>query len=125
MKINIGSKNPAKINALKEIIKDYPKLSSAKVVSIDASSNVSEQPKSLKEAIKGAKNRAKNSFLNCDYSFGVESGIFKVVESNSGYMDVCICSIFDGNNFYLGFSSVWEVPKEILKHIIKENLDMN
>ncbi len=125
MKINIASKNPAKVDALKEIIRNYPLLREAEVVSFLANSGVSDQPKSFKETIRGAKNRANKAYKNCHYSFGIESGLIKVPESNSGYMDFCACAIFDGKEIYLGFSSFWEVPKRILHYIIDKNLNMS
>lgn len=54
MKVAVGSKNPAKINAVKAAFKktDY------EIVSIDAESGVSDQPMSDEETIRGAVNRA-------------------------------------------------------------------
>lgn len=51
MRVAIGSKNPAKINAVKNVFKD-------EIISVDAESGVSEQPMSDEETIKGAINRA-------------------------------------------------------------------
>jgi inosine/xanthosine triphosphatase len=54
MKVAVGSKNPAKINAVKAAFQetDY------EIVSIDAESGVSDQPMSDEETIRGAVNRA-------------------------------------------------------------------
>ena len=121
MKINIGSKNKAKIEALKEILKEYPDFLNAEVVSKDVASEVSDQPKSLDETIKGAMNRAKNSFMDCSYGFGLESGLMKVPETKSGYMDFTACAIFDGKIFHLGLSSCFEYPPKVVDYILKEN----
>lgn len=68
-KIAIGSKNPAKIKALKNVVKKiWPK---AKVVAIKVPSGVKEQPTSEKEAIKGAFNRAKLSLQRTKADFGI------------------------------------------------------
>lgn len=125
MKLNVGSKNPVKVQALEEIILDYPYLKDAELTPVEAASNVSDQPKSLEETVQGAMNRAKNSFLDCQYSFGIESGLMAVPNTKSGYMDVCVCAIFDGSQYHLGLSSAWEAPKEVTDLMINDGLDMN
>lgn len=125
MKIKIASKNPTKVKALKEIILDYEELKNAEVISESFFSGVEEQPKSLEETIQGAMNRSRNVYNDCEYSFGIESGIMKVPHTKSGYMDVCACAIYDGKEYHLGLSSAWEPPKEIIDYIINEGLDMS
>ena len=123
MKINVGSKNNVKIEAVEETIQNYSFLRNSEVTGIEVLSNVSEQPKSLEETIVGAKNRAKNAFRNCDFSFGIESGLFKVPETKSNYIDICACVILDGKNFHIGMSSAFEYPKEVMELILKDGLD--
>ena len=125
MKINIGSKNEVKIGAVKEIIQNYPILKNSDVVGFEVKTEVSNQPKSLEETICGAKNRAKNSFQNCNLSFGMEGGLFKVPYSKSGYMEICACVIFDGKNFHLGMSSAFEFPKKVMELILNDGLDVS
>ena len=126
MKINIGSTNKSKINAVSEIIKDYEHLSAARIEGIEANSGVSAQPKSLDETIMGAMNRAKSVFGDCDYSIGLESGLMSVPNTKSGYMDVCVCAIYDGKEFHLGLSSAWEFPdKKVTDLMLKDGLDMS
>ena len=108
--INIGTKNPQKIDAVKEVLIEYPDFKDSKINGIAADSKVSEQPKSMDETITGAINRAKNCFLNCDYSIGLESGLMKVPYTKTGYMDFTACAIYDGNKIHLGFSSAFEYP---------------
>ncbi len=125
MIINIGSKNLVKIDALKEILIDYPRLKDAEVFPLEAGSGVADQPKSLDETISGAMNRAKSAFQNCDYSVGIESGLMKVPKTNTGYMDVSACAIFNGQEYFLGLSSAWEPPKKVVEFMIQEGMDMN
>ncbi|NCU44520.1 DUF84 family protein [Candidatus Falkowbacteria bacterium] len=125
MIIKIASQNPTKVEALREIIQDYSGLKTAKVVAVDGRSEVSEQPKSLEETICGAMNRSRNSFGDCNYSFGLESGLMAVPHTKTGYMDVCVCSIFDGSNYHLGLSSAWEAPIKVVDYMVNEGLDMN
>ena len=96
MKIKIASQNQVKVEALKEILQDYPHLRNAEVIAVGVSSEVNNQPKSLEETIKGAINRSRNAYSSCNYSFGIESGLMAVPHTKTGYMDVCVCAIFDG-----------------------------
>ena len=125
MIIKIASQNPTKVEALREIIQDYPNLKMSEVVAISVPSEVSEQPRSLEETIRGAMNRSRNAFSDCYYSFGVESGLMAVPYTKTGYMDVCVCSIFDGSNYHLGLSSAWEAPTKVVDYMVNEGLDMN
>lgn len=125
MKINIGSKNQVKIDALKEILQDYPHLKDAEIILTEALSEVNDQPKSLEATVSGATNRAKNAFKDCNYSFGIESGLMAVPNTKTGYMDVCVCAIFDGKEYHLGLSSAWEAPREVINYILNDGLDMD
>jgi len=126
MKIKIGSMNKSKIEAVEEILRDYPHLAQAEVIGIEVESGVANQPKSLEEVVLGAKNRARNVFSGCDYSIGLEAGLMAVPGTKSGYMDVTVCAIYNGQEFYLGLSSAWEFPNPaIMKTIIDDGLDMS
>ncbi len=125
MKINIGSKNPVKVEAVREVLLDYPRLKDAETFSLDVLSEVGDQPKSLEETVQGAMNRAKNAFQDCDYSFGLESGLMVVPHTHTGCMDVCVCAIFDGEEYHLGLSSAWEAPKKVVDFMLHEGLNMN
>lgn len=114
MKIKVASLNPQKIQAVQDTILDYEILREAIVEGISADSGVSDQPKSLEETVNGAINRAKNAFVDCDLSFGIESGLISVPNTKSGYMDLCFCAIYDGKEVHLGCSSIFEVPKKIM-----------
>lgn len=126
MKIKVGSMNKSKVEAVEEILKDYPHLASAEVVGAESESGVADQPKSLEEVVTGAKNRAQNVFSDCDYSIGLEAGLMAVPGTKSGFMDVTACAIYDGQEFHLGLSPAWEFPNpEIMKTILNEGLDMS
>ncbi len=124
MILHIGSTNKVKVAALAEIAKEYPLIATADVQAVDVPSGVSGQPKTLDETIQGAMNRAKNAFVGATYSFGLESGLMAVPHTKSGFMDVCVCAIFDGSEFHIGLSSAWEAPAEVMKHMMEEGLDM-
>ena len=123
MKINIGSKNPIKIEAAREAFQNY--FNDLEIKGIDVDSGVSAQPKTLDEITIGAKNRAINSFHNCKYSVGLEAGIYKVPNTLSGYCDSCCCMIYDGENVIgVGFSPAFEYPKQVIDKIFNEGMEV-
>jgi inosine/xanthosine triphosphatase len=125
MKVHVGSTNKSKIDAVAEILKEYPHLADAEVIGVQAESNVGNQPLTLDDTVRGATNRAKASFHDCELSIGIESGLMVVPGSKSGYMDVCVCAIYDGDQFHIGLSSAWEFPDQrITRSIVEEGLDM-
>lgn len=126
MKIVVGSKNPAKVEAVRELLQDYPHLKDAEVVGVEVSSGVSEQPKSLEEITTGATNRAKNAYVECNYAIGLEAGFMPVPGAKSGYLNVTACAIHDGTNTHLGLSSAFETPDlETMRLVTEEGLDFS
>ena len=126
MKVNVGSQNKAKVWAVAEILEEYEHLKDAQVDGIAVGSGVSAQPKSLDETITGAKNRARDAYQNCAYAVGIESGLMHVPQSKSGYMDVCVCAIYDGNEYHIGLSSAWEFPdRSVTNLMVIDSLDMS
>lgn len=81
MKIIIGSKNPAKIGA----VKNFFQAENTEFVSLDIPSGVNEQPFSDEETIQGAVNRAMNALKDGkgDIGIGLEGG---VQETSHGLM---------------------------------------
>ncbi len=125
MKIIVGSTNPVKVEAVRETISDYNFLKEAEVIGVAVSSRVSNQPKSLDETVTGAMNRARYAFKNCDYSIGLEDGLMRVPWTKMGYMNICVCDIFDKKEHCLGLSSAFEYPTEVIRLVLKEGLDIN
>ena len=125
IRINVASKNQMKVEAVREVVPLYDLLRGAEVVSVEAKSDVSEQPRSLEETIQGAINRAKSAFNSCTYSVGIESGIMPVPHTKTGFMDFSACVIYDGKNCHLGLSSAFEFPIAVTKMINEQGLDAN
>lgn len=124
MKIVVGSQNEVKVNAVKELLCEYPHLCDAEVTAVDVPSGVDEQPKSLEETVRGAMGRAKAARGEAEYGLGIESGLMEVPYTKSGYMDVCVCAIYDGSDYHLGLSSAWEAPREVARYMIEDGLNM-
>ena len=125
MKINIGTTNNCKVEAVKEVMAITKGFEKSELTPIKVDSGIDDQPKSLEETITGAQNRAKAAFSNCDYSIGLESGLMKVPEAKTGYMDGCVCVIYDGEKFHMGLSSFFECPIEVTRLMIEDGLDMS
>ena len=60
MKVIVGSKNPVKLNATRNVLERI--YSNIEVSSVDVDSEVPDQPFGLDQTIKGAINRAKNAY---------------------------------------------------------------
>ena len=125
IKIGVGSTNPVKVNAVKDIIPGYSILSGGEVVSVNTPSQVSEQPKSIAETVQGAKNRALAAFGGHDLGFGLESGLIEVPGTKTGMMDCGVCAIYDGEDYSIGISSAFECPPKVMELVHKEGLDLN
>jgi inosine/xanthosine triphosphatase len=124
MKINTGSKNKTKIQAVVDAVKLYPKLfPQAEVVGIDVKVEQFGHPKNLEETIKGAIQRARESYIDCDYSFGLEGGLMEVPYTKTGFMEVGACAIYDGKNMHIGLSPAFEWPVKVNKLIIGGKAD--
>jgi inosine/xanthosine triphosphatase len=125
MKISVGSQNPSKIEAVQDLIQDYKELQQAEVISVSTDSGVADQPLSLDETIQGAMNRAQNCFNESKYGIGLEAGLITVKYSGrERHMNVCAAIIYDGKDFYLGLSSLFELPQSVSMHINQgENLN--
>jgi inosine/xanthosine triphosphatase len=128
MLIAIGSTNVVKVQAVEELVKEYPKLQNARIVSLSVPSEISAQPITMDETIQGAKNRARNAFKacqDCSYSFGIESGLFEAPGAQTGFLNVCVCCIYNGQDFHIGFSTGFEVPAPILHYITEHKMDLS
>lgn len=85
MKIVVASKNPVKIQASKKAFEAVFK-TEVELITLDVASGVSEQPKTDKESLQGALNRAKaarEQIKDADYYIGLEAGI---EDSSEGMM---------------------------------------
>ena len=49
---------------------------------------------------------------------GIESGMYEVLEADSGYMDHCICAIYNGEKYFLGFGPSFEYPESAVKRTL-------
>lgn len=125
MFVNIGSKNPNKFNAVKEAFLLFEKFKGADFRPIAAESGVSDQPIGYEETITGARKRALNAFINCDISVGLESGLVDIPLTRTGYMNLTICSIFDGKEYFIGAGPGFELPEKLTKLVVDANMELD
>ena len=121
MKILVGSKNPVKIEAVKEAFSKY--FNHVEVVGISADSKVSAQPVG-DETFEGAKNRASGlrkindeQNLQADYFIGIEGGIS--IFFNQWFALGLMCIIDKEGNTGFGTSPLFEIPKSFTGELLK------
>ncbi len=121
LKINVGSKNPSKIKAVKKVFESIFKFK-IEVRGIEVPSQVSPQPVG-NETIQGAINRAKNAIQDADYAVGIEAGLFwneKIEE----YFDKAFCAILDRyGNFTYGYSGGFVYPPKVIE-MVKDGMEV-
>lgn len=123
MRINIGSKNETKVQAVSEALKESQIFKDAEVYPVNVVTEQFGHPIIMDLVVRGAMDRAKQAFQNCEYSFGIEGGLIEVPATKSGYMEVAVCAIYDGEQFHLGLSPGYEWPKSVTDLIVKKGLD--
>lgn len=122
--IAVGSTNPVKIDAVRLAFTESGRFGTIDVKARDVASGVREQPITMDETLRGAITRARSAFVDCDLSVGIEDGLFAVPHTQSGYMNVCACAIFDGTREHVGLASAFEYPQEVTRFVIDEGLDV-
>ncbi len=125
MIVIVGSKNPNKIQAVRDAFSMFNCFHGARFESAAVSSGVSDQPIGLEETLGGAKLRATNAFSGCDFSVGLESGLIPVPLARSGYMNLSVCAIFDGKQHYLGLGPAFELPETITRLVVDQHLELD
>ena len=129
----VGTTNACKLSAVRKAIAAYPEVCGA-VSAHKVASNVSEQPMTLDETTRGAKNRAEAAAAAAcaekkasDASMrvlgiGIESGLFAL---DGKYFDVCVVAAYDGRHHHIGLSCAFEIPPTILTHVLDGGADLS
>ncbi len=123
MRITVGSKNQTKIDAVEESIQDSDLLRGAEVVGREVHNPLFGHPIGIDAVVAGAVDRAREAFVDADYSVGIEGGMIAVPQTKSGYMEISICAIYDGTQFHLGMSPGFEWPRAVVSNIIDAGMD--
>ena len=120
MEVLVGSENPVKIEAAKEVFSKY--FEQVKVTGIEVSSKVSAQPIN-EETFEGAKNRAlelkklnEKEKLGADFFVGIEGGITKLY---SKWFNLGVgCVIDSQGRVGYGVSPYFELPESIVEQLL-------
>ncbi|MDI3476140.1 MAG: inosine/xanthosine triphosphatase [Thermococcaceae archaeon] len=125
MKVAVGSTNPAKVEAVREVFQGI--YGEVEVIPIEVDSGVPDQPIGLEETIKGAINRAKQAIekTDADFGVGIEAGLYPVPETITGYMDVQFCAVVDREGrITLGHGPGFEYPPGVIRRVFEEGVEV-
>ena len=121
MKILVGSKNPVKLDAVKETFLLY--FENVEVIGMSVNSEVPDQPIN-EETFTGAENRADkleklNSELSLDAEFfiGIEGGIQQIYKKWFAFG--CMCIIHKSGKKSFGTSAHFELPEIVTKQLLE------
>lgn len=123
MKVGVGSKNKTKVDAVAELLKEYPMFDGAEVEGVAVQVEEFGHPKSIEETVAGAVDRAKQAQVGRDYGFGIEGGLIAVPQTKSGFIETAVCAIYDGKEVHLGTAPGCEWPRKVTHSILHEGLD--
>lgn len=120
MKVLVGSRNPVKIEAVKEAFSKY--FDDVEVIGIKVGSRVSNQPIG-DETFEGAKNRSlelkrinEEKNLGAKFFVGIEGGIIKLHSRWFAFGGMCI--VDDKGRIGFGTSPHFELPDDVTKELL-------
>ena len=121
MKILVGSKNPVKIDSVKEAFANY--FDGIEVVGVDVDSEVSVQPIN-DETYVGAQNRAlklrelnSSQNLGAEFFVGIEGGIAN--QFGKWFAFGCMCILDKDGRVGFGTSPHFELPSAVVEQLLQ------
>lgn len=117
MIVRVATANAMKVEAARKAFARYFK--KLKVVPVDVPSAVSAQPISFGEIVRGARERARRAFGECDFAVGIEAGVFRVAAAAPCPFQITMACVFDGLREGLGAGPFYEVPPAMVREIVK------
>jgi len=121
MKVAVGSRNPVKLAAVRNVMRRvYPK---ATIVPADVRSGVSANPLSDEEAIRGAVARAKRAARTegADLGIGME-GSTTVIDGR--VMTAGWAAVYDGKRCHIGGGGHVFLPPSVRKRVMEEGAEL-
>ena len=113
MKVNVGSTNPVKINAVLAAFSKY--WPDCIVEGVEVDSGVSHMPRTDDDSIQGAINRARACIGDADYGVGLEGGI---MENSCGmFLSGWAVVIDKSGEIGIGNSGYMQLPEKIAEQI--------
>lgn len=119
MIVRVATSNPMKVTATRKSFSKYFK--KVQVLGVKISDSVSPQPLSFGEIVRGARERARRAFGECDFSVGIEAGIFRIAPVSANAFQITVACITDGARETLGAGSFYEVPSKQVRDIVKSD----
>jgi len=119
MIVRVGSVNPMKLKAARKAFAKY--FGRVKIVGVDVASGVSAQPLSFGEVVRGARERARRAHVDCDYSVGIEAGVFRVASVTPRPFQITMACVFDGTREALGSGPFFEIPESLVRKVIRSD----
>ena len=117
MMVQVGSLNPVKIQATRNVLEKF--YTNITVSSVSVQSGVPDQPIGMDQTIEGAVNRAKEAYVpESDLGVGIESGLIGAPHTITGYVDMQWCAIHDGEKTTLGVSAGFEYPPSVVEEVL-------
>ncbi|AGK60134.1 inosine/xanthosine triphosphatase [Archaeoglobus sulfaticallidus PM70-1] len=117
MRVVVGSRNPLKVEGVKQAFELY--FDDVTVESRSVDSGVESQPFNNR-TIEGAINRALNSYSEeFDFAVGVEAGLFSFKNTITGFIDFQVSAVYDGSRVSIGFGPGFEYPPFVVEEVLK------
>ena len=115
--VRVGTASAMKVKAARLAFSRFFK--KVKVKGVDVESGVQPQPLSFGEIARGARNRARAAFQDCDYAVGIEAGVFRLAAVSRRPFQITLACVFDGEREALGSGPFFELPERMLREIVK------
>lgn len=122
-KVIIASKNPVKIQAVKNGVEKMFPNQQFEFIGVSVPSNVSDQPLSNSETFLGAKNRANNAsdiIKDAHFYVGIEGGIEQIENEMEAFAWIVVKS---SNTYGKSKTATFFLPKEVVS-LIKEGKEL-
>jgi len=121
VKVNVGTRNPAKLEAVSGVLDRL--FEGVELTGVKVDSGVPDQPRGG-EAVQGALNRARAVLADADLGIGIEAGLFKVPGMEI-VMDVQYCVVLDKHGgMTVGHGMGFALPPKALA-LIEQGKELN
>ena len=117
MIVRVGTAGAMKVAAARKAFAKF--FRGVRARGVDVPSGVSPQPLSFGEIAKGARNRARRAFQDCDFSVGIEAGVFRLSSLSPRPFQITLACVFDGEREALGAGPFYELPERMLREIVR------
>lgn len=113
MKIAVGSTNPVKVRAVRQVFEEY--FADVQIEGVEVETGIAEQPRSEEETRRGAMNRARAALGDADYGVGLEGGVCEVDDQ---LFECAWVAVVDKKRVVgIGGGLYFEIPPKVAKRI--------